>query len=46
MSITFATFKINKLLDANAKMEKCFLYLIMTNLEAHSQMVKIPQQIV
>jgi hypothetical protein len=45
MSITFATFKINRLLDANVKMENFFLYLVMTNLEALSQMVKIPQQI-
>jgi hypothetical protein len=43
MIITFATFKINKLLDTNAKMDKENLYLVMTDLEAHSQMGKIPQ---
>jgi hypothetical protein len=43
MSITFATFKISKSLNANAKMEKENLYLVMTDLEACSQMGKIPQ---
>jgi hypothetical protein len=43
MNTTFATFKISRLLDANAKMEKENLYLVMTDLEARSQMGKIPQ---
>jgi hypothetical protein len=43
MNITFATIKINKLLDVNAKMEKENLYLVMTDLETRSQMGKIPQ---
>jgi hypothetical protein len=43
MNITFATFKICRLLDANAKMEIENLYLVMIDLEARSQMGKIPQ---
>jgi hypothetical protein len=39
MNITFATFKINMLLDVNAKMEKENLYLVMTDLEAHHKWV-------
>jgi len=41
MNITFTTFKINMLLDANVKMEKENLYLVMIDLEACS--CKIPQ---
>ncbi len=41
VGITFATFKISKSLDANVKMNKENLYLVMTNIESCSQMGKI-----
>ncbi len=46
LSILFTTFKISMSLDANGKMEKTNLYLVMIDLEpACSQMGKIPQEI-